>query len=67
MAITGGWFPWIDQQGRGRMLRGDGDLGPKQLLKAGVTSAVDLGAPLKESLAVRDRIARARSRARACR
>ena len=34
------------------------EVAAKQLLMAGVTSAVDLGAPLKESLAVRDRINR---------
>ena len=43
------------------------EISAKQLLMAGITSAVDLGAPLAESLSVRDRITRARSRGRACR
>ena len=32
------------------------EISAKQLLEAGVTTAVDLGAPLAESLSVRDRI-----------
>jgi hypothetical protein len=32
------------------------EISAKQLLMAGITTAVDLGAPLKESLIVRDRI-----------
>jgi imidazolonepropionase-like amidohydrolase len=51
----GTWFPWIATQGPG-MLGTVMEVAAKQLLMAGVTSAVDLGAPLKESLAVRDRI-----------
>jgi len=51
----GTWFPWIAKQGPG-MLGTVMEVAAKQLLMAGVTSAVDLGAPLKESLAVRDRI-----------
>ncbi len=53
----GTWFPWIATQGPG-MLGTVMEVAAKQLLMAGVTSAVDLGAPLKESLAVRDRINR---------
>lgn len=53
----GTWFPWIAKQGPG-MLGTVMEVAAKQLLMAGVTSAVDLGAPLKESLAVRDRINR---------
>ncbi len=34
------------------------EIAAKQLVNAGVTSAVDLGAPLKEGLDVRDRIAK---------
>jgi imidazolonepropionase-like amidohydrolase len=52
------WFPWIDRQGRDRMLPLAMEISARQLLMAGVTSAVDLGAPLKESLLVRDRINR---------
>jgi len=53
----GEWFPWIAKQGP-TMLTTVMETAAKQLLMAGVTSAVDLGAPLKESLDVRDRIAR---------
>ncbi|MGE0816190.1 MAG: amidohydrolase family protein [Vicinamibacterales bacterium] len=53
----GEWFPWIAKQGPG-MLTTVMETAAKQLLFAGVTSAVDLGAPLKESLEVRDRIAK---------
>jgi imidazolonepropionase-like amidohydrolase len=53
----GRWFPWIDSQGRARMLPQVMAIAAKQLLMAGITSAVDLGAPLAESLAVRNRIA----------
>ena len=50
------WFPWIDEQDRDAMLTQVMEISAKQLLMAGVTTAVDLGAPLAESLAVRDRI-----------
>ena len=53
----GRWFPWIDKQDRTRMLPQVMEIAARQLLMAGVTSAVDLGAPLAESLAVRKRIA----------
>ena len=49
------WFPWVAKQGP-TMLTKVMETSAKQLLNAGVTSAVDLGAPLKESLSVRDRI-----------
>lgn len=52
----GEWFPWIARQGPGTLTTVM-EIAAKQLLMAGVTSAVDLGAPLKESLDVRDRIA----------
>lgn len=48
----GRWFPWIAKHGTERVM----EISAKQLLMAGVTSAVDLVAPLKESLSVRDRI-----------
>ncbi len=51
----GTWFPWIAKQGPG-MPGTVMEVAARQLLMAGVTSAVDLGAPLRESLAVRDRI-----------
>ncbi|MEZ5419786.1 MAG: amidohydrolase family protein [Vicinamibacterales bacterium] len=52
----GEWFPWIAKQGPGTLTTVM-EIAAKQLLMAGVTSAVDLGAPLRESLDVRDRIA----------
>lgn len=48
------WFPWIAKHGVERVM----EISAKQLLQAGVTTAVDLAGPLKESLSVRDRIAR---------
>ncbi|MDE2971703.1 MAG: amidohydrolase family protein [Acidobacteriota bacterium] len=52
----GRWFSWIDQEGVD--IEEVMEISAKQLLLAGVTTAVDLGAPLEASLAVRDRIAR---------
>lgn len=46
------WFPWMAQHGVERVMA----ISAKQLLMAGVTSAVDLAAPLKESVSIRDRI-----------
>lgn len=54
----GRWFPWIDERGRDQTLPEVMAIAAKQLLMAGVTSAVDLGAPLAEIIAVRDRIDR---------
>lgn len=51
----GQWFPWIAKQGP-TMLATVMEIAARQLLNAGVTSAVDLGAPLAQSLSVRDRI-----------
>jgi imidazolonepropionase-like amidohydrolase len=51
----GTWFPWVAKQGP-NMLTKVMETSARQLLNAGVTSAVDLGAPLAQSLAVRDRI-----------
>jgi imidazolonepropionase-like amidohydrolase len=50
------WFPWIAAHGGARMLTRVMEISAKQLLMAGVTTAVDLGAPLAESLSIRDRI-----------
>jgi imidazolonepropionase-like amidohydrolase len=50
------WFPWIAKQGGSKMLTKVMETSAKQLLNAGITSAVDLGAPLAESLSIRDRI-----------
>jgi imidazolonepropionase-like amidohydrolase len=52
----GRWFPWIDKQGRAETLPMVMALAARQLLMAGITSAVDLGSPLAESLAIRARI-----------
>jgi imidazolonepropionase-like amidohydrolase len=49
------WDPWI---GKNNLVEKVGEISAKQLLNAGVTSAVDLGGTLKESLQVRDRINR---------
>jgi imidazolonepropionase-like amidohydrolase len=49
------WYPWIVQNGYMEKVM---EISAKQLLMAGVTTAVDLGGPLKESLSVRDRIKR---------
>lgn len=49
------WDPWI---GKNNLVEKVGEISAKQLLNAGVTSAVDLGGTLKESLRVRDRINR---------
>jgi imidazolonepropionase-like amidohydrolase len=46
------WFPWIAKHGVERVM----EIAAKQFLDAGVTTAVDLAGPLKESLSVRDRI-----------
>jgi imidazolonepropionase-like amidohydrolase len=48
----GRWFPWIVQNGVERVM----EISAKQLLMAGVTSAVDLAAPLKESVSIKKRI-----------
>ena len=52
------WFPWISRHGGEEMLTRVMEISARQLLMAGVTTSVDLGAPLKESLSVRDRINR---------
>jgi imidazolonepropionase-like amidohydrolase len=54
----GTWFPWIAKQGGSKMLTKVMETSARQLLMAGVTSVVDLGAPLAESLSVRDRVAK---------
>jgi len=47
------WDPWIAEN---KLVERVSEISAKQLLMAGVTSAVDLGGTLKESLSVRDRI-----------
>lgn len=51
----GTWFPWIAKKGQGMLVKVM-ETSARQLINAGITSAVDLGAPLNESLSVRDRI-----------
>ncbi|MBM3531293.1 MAG: amidohydrolase family protein [Alphaproteobacteria bacterium] len=53
----GTWFPWVVKQGPGTLVKVM-EISARQLLDAGVTAAVDLGAPLAESLSVRDRVNR---------
>jgi imidazolonepropionase-like amidohydrolase len=50
------WFPWIKSHGGDSMLTRVMEISAKQLLMAGVTTTVDLGAPLAPSLSIRDRI-----------
>lgn len=52
------WFPWINKNGGEKMLIRVMEIAAKQLLMAGVTTTIDLGAPLGPSLSVRDRINR---------
>lgn len=50
------WFPWIQSHGGAAMLTKVMETAARQLLMAGVTTTVDLGAPLQPSLSIRDRI-----------
>lgn len=50
------WFPWIAAHGGDQMLAKVMAISARQLLMAGVTTTVDLGGPLKASLAIRDQI-----------
>ena len=50
------WFRWLEDHRQEYPLARVMELSARQLLSAGITSAVDLGAPLKESVFVRDRI-----------
>jgi imidazolonepropionase-like amidohydrolase len=50
------WFPWINAHGGDTMMTKVMEIAAKQLLMAGVTTEVDLGAPLKPILSIRDRI-----------
>ncbi len=49
------WFPWLAKENRLERVM---QISAKQFIDAGVTTAVDLSAPLKESLLIRDRINR---------
>lgn len=48
------WFPWSEKYGHEKIM----EVGARQWINAGVTSIVDLGGQLKESISVRDRINR---------
>jgi len=50
------WFAWINAHGGSQMLTRVMETSARQLLMAGVTTEIDLGAPLKESLSIRERI-----------
>jgi imidazolonepropionase-like amidohydrolase len=50
------WFPWIAAHGGDAMQLKVMEIAARQMLMAGVTTEVDLGAPLKLILNVRDRI-----------
>jgi imidazolonepropionase-like amidohydrolase len=50
------WFSWIGSHGGPPMLMKVMETSAKQLLMAGVTTEIDLGAPLRESLGIRERI-----------
>ena len=52
----GRWFSWLEEEGIS--IQQVMEISAKQLLLAGVTTAVDLAAPLEASISVRDRIAR---------
>lgn len=51
----GRWFPWVAEK---NLVDRVMEISAKQLLMAGITSAVDLGGPLEPSLRVRDRVNR---------
>src|SRR5439155_23663848 len=55
------WFPWIKAHGGDAMLTKVMEIAARQLLLAGVTTEVDLGAPLKDILDLRDRINKVQS------
>ena len=61
------WFKWLDDHRNDYPIERVMELSAHQLLSAGITSAVDLGAPLKESVRVRDRIQSGEIRDHACR
>jgi imidazolonepropionase-like amidohydrolase len=50
------WFKWLEDHKDKYPLETVMELSAKQLLMAGITSAVDLGSPLKESISVREKI-----------
>ena len=55
------WFKWLDEHKDKYPIEKVMEISARQLLMAGITSAIDLGAPLKASITVRDRIQAQRS------
>jgi imidazolonepropionase-like amidohydrolase len=53
-----GWFTWLDKHEASHSAESVMALSARQLLSAGITSAIDLGGPLRESVSIRDRINR---------
>ncbi len=54
----GRWFPWLEEHKAQFPLERVMAISAKQLLMAGITSAIDLGTPIREAVGVRDKIAR---------
>lgn len=52
------WFKWLDDHKDKYPLEKIMEISARQLLVSGVTTAVDLGAPLEPSLQIRDRVKR---------
>ena len=50
------WFQWLDQHKAKYPIEKIMEISSRQLLASGVTTVVDLGAPLQPSLQIRDRI-----------
>jgi len=50
------WFAWLEKNKDKYPIEKVMELSAKQLLMAGITAAVDLGSPLKESISVREKI-----------
>lgn len=50
------WFKWLDEHKAKYPLEKIMEISSRQLLASGVTTAVDLGAPLEPSLQIRDKI-----------
>jgi imidazolonepropionase-like amidohydrolase len=54
----GRWFAWLNEHKVQIPAERVFEISAKQLLMAGITAAIDLGGSMKESLSVRDRVAR---------
>ena len=54
----GRWFPWLAEHKAQFPPERILEISAKQLLMAGVTAAIDLGGPMRESLSIRDRVQR---------